>query len=192
VPSGLLNRWSIRAFDAVWLRAAPRRRLDEVQTIPQFFHPLDGVHGWNRVYGRHGFVQYQFVVPDGAEAIVRAVMERLRRGGAASFVTVLKRFGPAGPGPLSFPLPGWTLALDLPVTVGLGPVLDACDRLVATAGGRVYLAKDSRLVPELVPVMYPRLDEWRAVRARLDPDGVWQSDLGRRLGLAGGREQGIP
>ena len=97
---------------------------------------------------------------------------------------MLKRFGPGDPGPLSFPAPGWTLALDLPVgPPGLDALLDELDAMVIRAGGRVYLAKDSRVSPGAFRAMYPRLDEWREVKARVDPDGVLRSDLGRRLGL---------
>ncbi|MFI6039082.1 FAD-binding protein [Streptomyces sp. NPDC051315] len=184
VPGRLLNRRTVGLFNDLWYRKAPRARTGELQKLTAFFHPLDGVPHWNRVYGRGGFVQYQFVVGHGEENTLRRIVRRIARRGCPSFLAVLKRFGEADPGWLSFPRPGWTLALDIPTGMpGLVTLLDKLDEDVAGAGGRVYLAKDSRLRPELLASMYPRLDDFRALRAQLDPRGVFTSDLARRLSL---------
>ncbi|MET9501195.1 FAD-binding oxidoreductase [Streptomyces sp. NPDC006259] len=184
VPEGLLTRRTVGLFNELWYRRAPRARTGELQRLSAFFHPLDGVPHWNRVYGRGGFVQYQFVVGHGREETLRRIVDRIARRRCPSFLAVLKRFGEADPGWLSFPVPGWTLALDIPANLpGLGAFLDELDAEVAAAGGRVYLAKDSRLRPDLLPAMYPRLDDFRALRAELDPRGVFVSDLARRLTL---------
>jgi len=184
VPPGLINRYTVALASTAWYLKAPRERRDELQTISHFFHPLDGIRNWNRVYGPGGFRQYQYVMPFGAEAAVRKSFEMVSAHRAPSFVTVLKRFGKADPGLLSFPAPGWTLALDFPArTPGLGPLLDQLDRLVVEHGGRVYLAKDSRVSPATLEQMYPGLPEFRRLRAELDPHGILASDLSRRLGL---------
>ncbi len=146
--------------------------------------PLDALAAWPRLYGRRGFVQYQLVVPSGCESVLSAVLEQLRRAAVPCFLSVLKDFGPANDAPLSFPIKGWTLALDLPrAAPGLEPALRRCDELVAAAGGRVYLSKDARLRRDAVRAMYPRLGEWRAVRDRADPERLWRSDLALRTGL---------
>ncbi|WP_069771332.1 FAD-binding oxidoreductase [Streptomyces sp. LUP30] len=182
LPDGLLTRTGVGLFNELWYRRAPRARTGELQRLSAFFHPLDGVPHWNRVYGRGGFVQYQFVVGHGQEDALRRIVQRVSARRCPSFLAVLKRFGEADPGWLSFPRPGWTLALDIPAGLpGLGGFLDELDEEVAAAGGRVYLAKDSRLRPDLLAAMYPRLDDFRALRAELDPRGVFVSDLARRL-----------
>ncbi|WHM31190.1 FAD-binding oxidoreductase [Streptomyces sp. BPPL-273] len=184
VPDGLLGRTTVGLFNELWYRKSPRLSRGRLQRISTFFHPLDGVPHWNRIYGRGGFVQYQFVVGEGREEALRRIVRRISDHRCPSFLAVLKRFGEADPGWLSFPLPGWTLALDIPAGLpGLGAFLDELDEEVAEAGGRVYLAKDARLRPELLAAMYPRLDDFRALRAELDPHGVFVSDLARRLTL---------
>ncbi|MEA3185291.1 MAG: decaprenylphospho-beta-D-ribofuranose 2-oxidase [Ilumatobacteraceae bacterium] len=183
-PMGVLNHATVAAFNEFWFRKAPKRRTGEIQGIGAFFHPLDLVGSWNRLYGSRGMVQYQFVVPFGAEEAMRTVVERLSASGAASFLAVLKRFGAANPAPLSFPRAGWTLALDVPgASRGLGDLLHGLDRIVLEAGGRHYFAKDAHMTVDAVRRGYPRLDEWKAIRQQVDPQRVWQSDLGRRLEL---------
>jgi decaprenylphospho-beta-D-ribofuranose 2-oxidase len=183
-PPGLINRYSVALANEAFYRKAPRHRTGELQTIGKFFHPLDAVRNWNRVYGPGGFRQYQYVLPFGQEAAVRRSLELVAKVRAPSFVTVLKRFGEGDPGLLSFPMPGWTLALDFPArTPGLAGLLSSLDRLVVAAGGRVYLAKDSRVPADVLEQMYPRLAEFRKLRAEIDPDGLLASDLSRRLAL---------
>ena len=183
-PPGLINRYTVGLANEAYYRKSPRQRQGEIQTIGQFFHPLDAIRNWNRAYGPGGFRQYQYVVPFGQEAAVRRSFEMVSRAHAPSFVTVLKRFGEGDPGLLSFPMPGWTLALDFPArTPGLAGLLDRLDELVLEAGGRVYLAKDSRVPAGVLAQMYPRLAEFRKLRAGLDPEGLLVSDLSRRLGL---------
>lgn len=187
LPPRLLNRLTVKAFNGLWYHKAPPRDRARLQSITEFFHPLDLVADWNRIYGRAGFLQWQCVVPLEAGDDLRWMVGELSTSGRSSFLAVLKRFGPGNPGPLSFPIAGWTLALDLPIGSSgeLGHLLDRLDRRVVEAGGRLYLAKDSRMDPALLADMYPRLAQWQKIRDQVDPDGLMVSDLSRRLGLTG-------
>jgi decaprenylphospho-beta-D-ribofuranose 2-oxidase len=180
--SRLLRGHAGTAFNEVHFRRSRDRR-GLLQPLDSLFYSLDSLGNWNRLYGQAGFVQYQFVVPFGREDTVIEILRRVRSVGPGPTLAVLKRLGEAA-GPLSFPMPGWTLALDLALPApGLGRTLDGCDELVAEVGGRIYLAKDARLRAERLSAMYPRLDEWRETQAQLDPRGLMQGDLARRLQL---------
>lgn len=179
---GLVNKWTSTTFNELWFRSAPKKRDGEFKTIPAYFHPLDAVGHWNRLYGPLGFIQYQFVVPFGAETALRSIVEDISMAEVATPLVVLKRFGAGNPGMLSFPMEGWTMTVDMPARVlGLAALLRRLDEKVLEAGGRHYLAKDSHMTAQTFAAGYPRLEEWRRVKERVDPLGMWSSDLARRL-----------
>jgi decaprenylphospho-beta-D-ribofuranose 2-oxidase len=186
-PAGLLRTQVVRAFNELRYRRAPRRERGRAQPLGEHMFPLDSLEAWPRLYGPAGLFQYQFAVPGGQERTLEAVIAGLARARVPCFLATLKAFGTPSGGPLSFPLAGWTLALDLPrAAAGVGRLLDGFDELVAEAGGRVYLTKDARLRPSVLEAMYPRLAEWRAVRDAADPERCWRSDLSARIGLTAG------
>jgi decaprenylphospho-beta-D-ribofuranose 2-oxidase len=180
-PSGTLNRFTVKGFNTAYY-ALHGNRMGELVSFEKFFYPLDAILHWNRMYGRRGFVQYQIALPQasGREGL-RAILDRLARSGRASFLAVLKRFGASGPGLLSFPLRGYTLALDIPVARGLLPFLHELDRMTLDHGGRIYLAKDAALRAEDFAAMYPQLGPFRVIKRKLDPQGVLSSSLARRV-----------
>lgn len=187
-PGWFLHPALLKVFNALYYRRQGSRRSPFVTDYASFFYPLDAVGEWNRLYGRNGFLQYQFVVPgESGRAVLRSVLDRLVRQGYGSFLAVLKKFGAEGNGLLSFPKPGYTLAVDIPMRGdGLLRLLSELDDEVAACGGRVYLAKDARLSPERFRRMYPRFAEWQRIKRDLDPESVFSSTLSRRLKLEEG------
>ena len=187
MPGWLLNPLTIRAFNALYYRVAGRKRAPFVTDYQTFFYPLDALGNWNRLYGRRGFLQYQCVVPTvTALAALQQLLEALAASGHPAFLGVLKRLGEEGAGQLSFPMAGYTLAMDLPMTgPALLKLLEELDAIVLRHGGRVYLAKDARLAAPSFRAMYPRLEAWWPIKQALDPDGVFSSSLSRRLSIGG-------
>ena len=182
-PAWLLSPTLMRAFNTAYYRIQCRRTGGRFVSQDAFFYPLDSLRDWNRLYGRHGFLQYQCVVPRAAGApVLSELLDRLSRTLAASFLAVIKDFGPESDAYLSFPLEGTTLALDLPYR---GPATDGLvhelNATVIRAGGRIYLAKDAATRREDFERMVPRLPEWRRVRDRWDPEHRFGSALSARL-----------
>jgi len=182
-PSLALNSLTVRAFNSFYY-GLHHNFTSKLVDLEPFFYPLDAIQHWNRMYGRRGFVQFQTALPldRGLEGL-RKVLARLAQSRRASFLAVLKRFGKSNPGLLSFPIEGYTLALDLPVASGLVPLLRELDGLVLDYGGRIYLAKDALMTPQSFAAMYPKLEQFRAIKGRLDPHGLFSSSQARRLGI---------
>ena len=185
LPASLLNGASIGLFNALYYRRGRARGRAHPVHFDPFFFPLDGVRAWNRLYGRRGFVQYQCVLPKRESAAgIAALLERAAAARQGSFLAVLKLLGPAGEGPLSFPIEGYTLALDFPLREGALALLDSFDAIVHEGGGRVYLAKDARCTAARVREGYPRLGAFDAVRAEAaGATPGFASGLSRRLML---------
>ena len=181
IPNGLLNKFTVKAFNKLWFTKSNLSGKN-IQTIPQFFYPLDGVNNWNRIYGSQGFYQYQFVVPDDKSYFIAKTLDTLKKSSAYSFLTVLKRLGKSNNAFLSFPQSGWTLSVDLPgFNINILGVLKELDIELASIGGKLYLAKDSRQTPNMFRKSYPFYEKWRSIKQEMDPDNIFQSDLSRRL-----------
>jgi decaprenylphospho-beta-D-ribofuranose 2-oxidase len=168
MPGFVLSRPAVRAFNELYYRL-PRPQRSRVGPEP-FFYPLDAIGHWNRLYGRHGFTQYQCVIPRAAgREAVRGFLEVLVKRGGASFLCVIKDCGAEGIGLLSFPKAGISIALDIAIRRDTQSLVDALNERVIAVGGRMYLAKDTFTRAEDFRRMEPRLPEWQAIRQRWDP-----------------------
>jgi decaprenylphospho-beta-D-ribofuranose 2-oxidase len=183
-PSFMLNHWSVAAFNELYFRAgAGKASAPRLVPAHPFFFPLDALGNWNRIYGSRGFVQHQCVLPtDNAKDALAEMLDRIAKRGGSSFLAVLKKLG-AGNGPMSFPIPGYTLALDFPIRGDLFSFLDELDKVVVAAGGRLYLAKDARQSRATFEAGYPELSRFREVRRTVDPQGKIKSRLAERIGI---------
>lgn len=183
-PGFVLNGYSVRAFNFLYRRHVGANGFEGHATYEQFLFPLDAVHDWNRIYGKRGFRQFQCVVPfeNGRAALVK-ILSSIAKANRGSFLAVLKAMGASGVGCLSFPMPGYTLALDFPNAPGVVDFIQQLERITSDYGGRVYLAKDSTLSPAVFRQMYPRAGEFVSVLERIDPGQRMRSDMAVRLGL---------
>lgn len=188
IPTQFLNRLSIRLFNGLYYYLEGRRG-QYFCNYDNYFFPLDALIDWNKLYGKHGFIQYQFVLPNETAAKgMREILEKIVADGHGSFLTVLKRFAYGGSGYLSFPTPGFTLAIDMRIGSDPTPVLktlDDLDKMVIHYGGRIYLAKDARLSKEAFEKMYPQANVkcFLEEKTLIDPTGIISSTMGRRIGL---------
>ena len=181
-PNGLANKLTFGALGSLWY-AKSGTYTNKIQSLTGFYHPLDMFGEWNRAYGSDGFLQYQFVVPPEAVEEFKLILGDISASGHHSFLNVFKLFGDGNRAPLSYPMAGWNVCVDFPIRPGLSDLLTKLDARVLEFGGRLYAAKDSRVDAATFHAMYPRIDEWIATRRSIDPDGVFASDLARRLDL---------
>ena len=184
MPGFLLNRYSVTAFNALYYHRVRERRSERIVHFEPFFYPLDSIHDWNRVYGKGGFTQYQFVIPrEAGKAGMTSVLNRIAESKRGSFLAVLKAFGKGNDNYLSFPMEGYTLALDFKIDPGLFPFLEELDRIVLDHGGRLYLSKDVRMSESTFKRGYPRWEKFQEVRRRYGADRAFRSLQSDRLGL---------
>jgi decaprenylphospho-beta-D-ribofuranose 2-oxidase len=183
-PTFALNPLSVRLFNEMYYRRVPESGRERIVPFRKFLYPLDAIHHWNRIYGKPGFYQFQCVVPEAAaRGALSTLLSEIAQAGNASFLAVLKTLGREGRGHLSFPMRGYTLALDFPRRSGTEELVRRLEAIVLSNGGRIYLAKDALLSAESLREMYPKVPQLEAVLARVDPDGVFSSDMARRLAL---------
>lgn len=184
MPAFLLNHFTVSAFNTMYYGKQMRRITHARQHYEPFFYPLDSILNWNRIYGKPGFTQYQFVIPKaaGLEGMT-TILKRIADSGQGSFLSVLKAFGPANDNYLSFPMEGYTLALDFKLQPSLFKLLDELDRIVLDYSGRIYLTKDVRMTEATFKQSYPGWQQFQEVRTRYGADNIFQSLQSKRLGI---------
>ncbi len=183
-PAFLLNRHTMKLFNQFYYQFSSRTAAPTTQHFESFFFPLDSISNWNRLYGRRGFLQYQFVLPnETAYTGMHEILSRITTAGKGSFLSVLKKLGAANENLLSFPIAGYTLALDFKFQPDLLPLLDTLDSIVLHHGGRLYLSKDARMTATTFKRSYPQWQQFVEVRNKLGASGVFRSLQSVRLGL---------
>jgi FAD/FMN-containing dehydrogenase len=184
MPSSLLNRYSIKLFNTLYYNRIRERVTEHHIHYEPFFYPLDSIGNWNRMYGRNGFTQYQFVVPkEAGYPAMNSILKTIVESGKGSFLAVLKAFGKQNRNFLSFPMEGYTLALDFRIEQDLFPLLDRLDAMVLHHGGRIYLTKDARMSEETFKRSYPLWEQFLSVRNAHTVKGRFTSHQSKRLGL---------
>jgi decaprenylphospho-beta-D-ribofuranose 2-oxidase len=184
LPSGILNPWSIKLFNSAYYHLKSLKSgQNQIIDYNSFFYPLDIVSNWNRLYGSRGFIQHQCVFPlETSKPALKAILRLYAARNCGSFLAVLKRFG-SQEGLLSFPMKGYTLALDIPVQPHILKLIDEIDKLVVHFGGRIYLTKDSCCNASTFQAMYPSFLEWFKIKQKFDPENHFSSALSQRLNI---------
>ncbi len=180
-PRFALSTPVVKMFNTAYFRRVPESGRTSVKPIQDFFFPLDAIHDWNKLYGKHGFIQFQCVVPPAQLDALKRMLEKIAHSGLASPLAVLKRMGSGSAGLMSFPMEGYTLAVDFRAGDKATKLIGQLEAMTAEAGGRVYLAKDATLQAKHLPSMYPNLAKFAAAANKADPEGHYETDLTRRL-----------
>ncbi|PID36876.1 MAG: FAD-linked oxidase [Rhodobacterales bacterium] len=186
-PHFALSAPIVRLFNAAYFRRVPKAGRSRIRSIEQALFPLDAIHEWNRLYGKRGFYQFQCVVPVDQAEVLRQMLVEISESGACSPLAVIKRMGPGRAGPLSFPMEGYTLAIDFPARAAARELIQLLEVMTQNAGGRLYLAKDALAGSEMIKAMYPEWEIWAKEAAKADPEGRLVTDMVARLKL---REMG--
>ena len=182
-PRWALSSPIVKAFNAAYYRRVPKTGRTVVRTVQDFFFPLDKIHDWNKLYGKRGFHQFQCVVPLHQAEALRTIMQTIATSGLASPLAVLKRMGEGRAGYLSFPMEGYTLAVDFPNRPAARALIARLEAATLAADGRLYLAKDALCTSAKIKSMYSDHPKWAREAAKADPDGLLQTDMTRRLDL---------
>jgi decaprenylphospho-beta-D-ribofuranose 2-oxidase len=183
LPSFALAAPSVKLFNAAYWRRVPTQGNVHVMPIAAHVFPLDRLYDWNRLYGKRGFHQFQCVVPVGEAGVLKEIVARIARSGLASPLAVIKRMGEGRAGMLSFPMEGYTLAIDFPARDKAQTLIAELEAMVVEANGRLYLGKDALATGPAIKAMYPEWEDWAREAAKADPDGVLITDMVRRLQL---------
>ena len=182
-PGFALSPPIVRAFNKAYWRRVPEVGRTSVKPIDDFFFPLDKIHDWNKLYGKRGFHQFQCVVPLNKVNALRDMLVHIANSGLASPLAVLKRMGPGRGGYMSFPMEGYTLAVDFRNRPAAVKLIERLEDMTVDANGRLYFAKDALATSKHIDAMYPDIGKWRAEIQKIDPDAAYATDLTRRLKL---------
>lgn len=184
LPKLALNNWSVKAFNSLYYGKVKKKISKQKVDLDTFFYPLDAIDHWNRIYGKEGFTQYQFIFPrEHSYQGLEEVLSTIANSGKGSFLAVLKLYGKANKNYLSFPMEGYSLALDFKIEKGVFELLDKLDKIVVKYNGRIYLAKDVRVSREVFEKGYPKIDAFRQFRKDNGMDRVFQSLQSNRVGI---------